>query len=452
MTPPYRLGVYESARQIRTGALSPVTLAEALLERIDTLEPALQAWVTIDREQVLADARERENEAEQGRFRGPLHGVPVGIKDIFYTEGMATTACSRILADFVPYYDAPCVAKLKQAGAIVLGKTVTTEFAASDPPPTLNPWNFAHTPGGSSSGSSVAVSTGMCAAALGSQTAGSVCRPASFNGVVGLKPSYGRISRRGVVAYSWSLDTVGVMSRNVADAAVMLQAMAGYDPQDDGSVEQPVPDYLAQMDGLDRPPRIGIIRDFFYDRSTVEVREHTDAAVEKLAAAGAEIVEIDLPASFATVHACQSVVSNVEAAAFHEEYFRERADEYGPGVRSSIELGMLIPALDYVQAQRLRREFRRDMIAALASVDAALMPTTTSPAPADLSTTGDPVFQVPWTSAGLPSITLPSGLGASGLPLGVQLAGQPFAEGSLLAVARWCESVLDVQLWPPDYA
>ena len=145
-------------------------------------------------------------------------------------------------------------------------------------------------------------------------------------------------------------------------------------------------------------------------------------------------------------------MSNVEAAAFHEEYFRDRADEYGPGVRSSIEMGMLIPALDYVQAQRLRREFRRDMIAVLASVDAALMPTTISPAPADLTTTGDPVFQVPWTSAGLPSITLPSGLGASGLPLGVQLASQPFSEGSLLAVARWCESVLDVQLWPPDHA
>ncbi len=452
MTAPYRLGVSESAHQIRNGDLSPVALAESLFGRIDALEPSLQAWVTIDREQVLSEAREREQEAEQGRFRGPLHGVPVGIKDIFYTEGMATTACSRILADFVPDYDAPCVARLKEAGAIVLGKAVTTEFAASDPPPTLNPWNPTHTPGGSSSGSSVAVSTGMCAAALGSQTAGSVCRPASFNGIVGLKPSYGRISRRGVVAYSWSLDTVGVLSRSVTDAAVMLQAMASHDPHDDGSVPEPVPDYLEQMNSLDRPPRIGIIRDFFYDRSTAEVREHTDASVEKLAAAGAVIEEISLPAGFDSAHACQSVVSNVEAAAFHEEYFRERADEYGPGIRASIEMGMLIPALSYVQAQRLRREFRQDMIAALASVDAALMPTTPAPAPADLTTTGDPVFQAPWTSAGLPTITLPSGLSASGLPLGVQLAGQPFTEGSLLAVARWCESTLGVELWPPDYA
>ena len=317
MAAPYRLGVSESAHQIRSGALSPVTLVEALLARIDALEPSLQAWVTIDRDQVLESARGLETEAKRGRFRGPLHGVPFGIKDIFYTEGMATTACSRILADFVPDYDAPCVAKLKAAGAIVLGKTVTTEFAASDPPPTRNAWNPAHTPGGSSSGSSVAVSTGMCAAALGSQTAGSVCRPASFNGVVGLKPSYGRISRRGVVAYSWSLDTVGVLARSVTDSGIMLQAMAGHDPQDEGSAVQPVPDYLAKMDALDRPPRIGLIRDFFYERATAEVRNLTDEAVQKLAAAGADIEEISLPASFATAHACQSVVSNVEAAAFH---------------------------------------------------------------------------------------------------------------------------------------
>jgi aspartyl-tRNA(Asn)/glutamyl-tRNA(Gln) amidotransferase subunit A len=206
------------------------------------------------------------------------------------------------------------------------------------------------------------------------------------------------------------------------------------------------------MNALDRPPRIGIIRGFFYDRSTAEVREHTDAAAEKLAAAGAIIEEISLPAGFATVHACQRIVSNVEAAAVHEEHFRDRADEYGPRIRSSIEMGMLVPALGYVQAQRLRREFRRDMTAALASVDAALMPTTPAPAPADLTTTGDAVFQAPWTSAGLPTITLPSGISASGLPLGVQLAGQPFREGSLLAVARWCEEALGVELWPPDYA
>ena len=451
MTTSHRLGVSESAQEVRTGALSPVTLAQSLLERIDALEPALQAWVTIDREQVLGDAQERENEARQGRFRGPLHGVPVGLKDIFYTEGMATTACSRILADFVPDYDAACVAKLKDAGAIILGKAVTTEFASSDPSRSRNAWNPAHTPGGSSSGSSVAVSTGMCAAALGSQTGGSTCRPAAYNGIVGLKPSYGRISRHGVVPLSWSLDTVGILVRSVADAAVMLQAMAGHDPRDDGSSAEPVPDYLAQMSALDRPPRIGVIREFFFDRSTDEVRAHTESVIQKLAAAGAIIEEISLPPVFAAVHSCQRIVSNVEAAAFHEEHFRERADEYGPRIRASIEMGMLVPALSYVQAQRLRREFRRDMTAALQSVDAALMPTTPAPAPADLNTTGDAVFQAPWTSAGLPTITLPSGLSGGGLPLGVQLAGLPFQEGPLLAVARWCEDALGVELWPPDY-
>jgi aspartyl-tRNA(Asn)/glutamyl-tRNA(Gln) amidotransferase subunit A len=447
----HELTAAEMARQIRGREISAVDVAEALLARTDSLE-SLQAWVYIDRETVLADAEQRQRELDSLPNPGPLHGVPVGVKDIFYTAGIPTTACSRVYSDFVPEFDASVLTSLKEAGAIMMGKTVTTEFACLDPSPTLNPWNPAHTPGGSSSGSSVAVSTGMVAAALGSQTGGSTCRPAAYNGIVGLKPSYGRISRHGVVALSWSLDTVGILVRSVADAAVMLQAMAGHDPQDGGSAAEPVPDYLVQMNALDRPPRIGIIRDFFYDRSTTEVREHTDAAAEKLAAAGAIIEEISLPAGFATVHACQRIVSNVEAAAVHEEHFRDRADEYGPRIRSSIEMGMLVPALGYVQAQRLRREFRRDMTAALASVDAALMPTTPAPAPADLTTTGDAVFQAPWTSAGLPTITLPSGISASGLPLGVQLAGQPFREGSLLAVARWCEEALGVELWPPDYA
>ena len=449
---PYQLGVADAAREVREGSLSPVSLAEALLDRIDALESTLHAWVTIDREQVLTDARQREDEISRDQVRGPLHGIPVGLKDIFYTEGMLTSACSRILADFVPDHDAACVAKLKEAGAIVLGKAVTTEFASSDPSPSRNAWNLAHTPGGSSSGSSVAVSTGMVAAALGSQTGGSTCRPAAYNGIVGLKPTYGRISRHGVVALSWSLDTVGILVRSVTDAALMLQAMAGHDPRDGGSAAAPVPNYLAQMDALDRPPRLGVLRGFFYDRSSEEVRNHTDSVAERLAAAGATVEEIPLPASFASAHACQRIVSSVEAAAVHEEHFRTRADEYGPRIRNSIEMGMLVPAVSYLQAQRLRREFQQDMIAALSSVDAALLPSAPAPAPRDLNTTGDAVFQVPWTSSGLPSVSIPSGLSADGLPLGVQLAGLPLQEGPLLGVARWCETALDVNLWPPDYA
>ncbi|MFQ6026977.1 MAG: amidase [Dehalococcoidia bacterium] len=451
MANPYELGVAQSAEQIRDRQISPVALAESLLDRIEALDPTLLAWVTVDREEVISAARQREEELEQGVNLGVLHGVPVGLKDIFYTAGMKTTACSRIYSEFVPTYDASCVTNLKAAGAIILGKAVTTEFATSDPSPTYNPWNLAHTPGGSSSGSSVAVSTGMCPAALGSQTGGSTCRPAAYNGIVGLKPTYGRISRYGVIPVSWSLDTVGILVRSVTDAALLLQAMSGYDANDPGSASQPVPDFLGQMKSLDRPPRIGLLKGFFHDHADAEIRTHTAAVAQQLAQSGATVVDIELPPSFATCHNCQRIVMNVECAAYHEEYFRKQADEYGPRLRTSIEMGMLVPAVQYLQAQRLRREFRQDLVRMLEGVDVAMMPTTPAPAPRDRNTTGDAAFQSPWTSAGLPTITIPSGLSAEGLPLGVQLAAIPFEEGKLLAAARWCEQALAVELWPPDF-
>ena len=447
----HKLGVAEASKQIREGQLSSSDLAQALMERVESLDVSLQAWVTVDREEVLSEARRRDEEMASGIVRGPLHGIPIGLKDIFYTEGMKTTACSPIHADFIPGYDATCVARLKEAGAIALGKAVTTEFASADPSRSRNPWDRAHTPGGSSSGSAVAVSAGMCSAALGSQTGGSTGRPAAFNGIVGLKPTYGRISRYGVIPLSWSLDTVGILTRSVEDAAVMLQAMAGYDSMDPGSYDLPVPDYLNEMNSVDRPPRIGLIRQFFYDHSSREMREHTDEVVSKLVEAGAIVSEIGLPDSFGSAHDCQRVVSNVEAAAFHEEDFRERADDYGPKIRASIEMGMLISGVRYLQAQRLRRSFRADMVDALQGVDAALMPATPGPSPRDLSTTGDAVFQAPWTSAGLPAIVIPSGVSEAGLPMAMQLASLPFQEGRMMGVARWCEDALQCDLWPPDY-
>ncbi|MFB3120149.1 MAG: amidase [Stenotrophomonas maltophilia] len=450
MADAYSLGIAATARQIREKQLSPMTLAQSLLNRIDRLEPELRAWVTIDREEVLNAAKQRESELD-GSSLGPLHGVPIGLKDIFYTAGMKTSACSRIFADFVPSYDATTVSRLKAAGAIILGKAVTTEFASGDPSPTRNPWNPAHTPGGSSSGSSVAVATGMCSAALGSQTGGSTCRPAAYNGIVGLKPTYGRVSKYGVVPLSWSLDTVGILVRSVEDAAIMLQALSGHDPLDPASSTEPVPDFSSQMAQQTRPPRIGLIKDFFFQRSTPEVQGHTERAAQKLADAGAVVEEVQLPESFATAHSCQRIVSNVEAAAFHQKWYRDRADEYGPKIRSSIEMGLLISGVDYLQAQRQRRQLRMDLVEMVGQVDAVLMPSTPAPAPQDLTTTGEAVFQAPWTSSGLPTITIPSGVAGSGLPLGIQLAGLPFAEGKLLGVARWCEEALEVDLWPPDY-
>ena len=451
MLNPYSLSISDTVREVENNNLSPVGMVESVLDRIDKFDPELKAWVTVDREEVLGAARELEMEQERGIIK-PLMGVPVGLKDIFYTAGMRTTACSKIFADFVPDYDATSVTKLKEAGAVILGKAVTTEFASSDPSPALNPWNLNHTPGGSSSGSSVAVATGMCGAALGSQTGGSTCRPAAYNGIVGLKPTYGRISRHGVVPLSWSLDTVGILVRSVDDAALMLQVLSGYDELDPGSADQLVPDFREQMLRQSRPPVIGLIRDFFFDNSTKEIVDHTESISHKLALSGAEIREVSLPDSFGSSHACQRIVSNVEAAAFHREWYKQRADEYGPKIRANIEMGMLVSGIDYLQAQRLRRQLRLDMMKMLDGLDAVLMPTTPTPAPRDLNTTGEAVFQAPWTSSGLPTITIPSGLADNGLPLGVQFAGLPFAEGQLLGVAKWCEQVLDVSLWPDNYA
>ena len=240
--------------------------------------------------------------------------------------------------------------------------------------------------------------------------------------------------------------------RTVEDAAIMLQVMAGHDTYDPGSAPQSVPDYIQQMEQWQGPPRIGLPREFYSDRSTAEMWQHTEEVAQKLAQAGAEVVDISLPESFATAHSSQRIVMNVEAAAFHEEFFRVRAEEYGPRIRSTVETGMMIPGVRYLQAQRLRRQFRQDMIDMVKQVDAVLTPATPAPPPRDLNTTGDPAFQVPWTSSGLPSIALPSGLTESGVPLGVQLGGLPLEEGKLLAVARWSEEALEVNLSPPAYS
>ena len=454
----FNLTVAEAAESMWRRELTSQALAESLLSRIERLEPGLKAWVTIDREKVLGAAQECDRELAGKGPRGPLHGIPVGIKDIFYTEGMKTEAGSKIYADFVPDYDSTAVARLKEAGAIVLGKTVTTELAAGGPSPTSNPWNPAHTAGGSSVGSTVAVAVRMCPAALGTQTGGSICRPASYNGVVGLSPTYGRISRYGVVPVSWSLDTVGILTRTVKDAALTLQVVAGYDPHDPTSSNEPVPDYVGALGSVSpditdpshgRPPRIGLVREFFLERCDDDVRRHTEEVVHRLVHAGAAIEEIHLPKSFATSHTAHRIVMCVECAAFHEERFKERRQDYGPGIRRPIETGMVIPGVRYVQALRLRRRFRDEMVDTVAGLDALLTPATPTAAPGDLGTTGDPLFQSPWTFAGMPMITVPSGLNRSGMPLAIQLAGAPFEEARLLRVAQWCEAVLGVEMNPP---
>jgi aspartyl-tRNA(Asn)/glutamyl-tRNA(Gln) amidotransferase subunit A len=449
MTELHTLGVAEIIQHIRRRQVSPVEVAEACLKRIASLEPQLHAWATLDRSGALAAARHCEQALQRGEACGALCGVPVGLKDIFYTAGLRTAAGSRVYADFVPTYDATAVVRLKESGAVVLGKTVTTEFATADPSPTRNPWNTAHTPGGSSSGSAAAVAARMIPAALGSQTGGSTLRPAAYNGIVGLKPTYGRISRYGVIPVSWCLDHVGILVRSVEDAALVLQAIAGHDAHDPGALAQPLGDYLAAVQHAEPPPRIGVVRQFFFEQAETEIQQHTEHVLERLAGSGATVREVALPSSFATVLAAHRLVMRVEAAAFHADMFVSKREQYGPKLRESIETGLTISGVDYLRAQRLRRLFQQEVAQMFDGVDVLLTPTTPAPAPRDLSTTGDAKFQSPWTSAGVPAITLPSGRSKDGMPLGVQLVAPALQEERLLQAARWCEAALAITLMPP---
>ncbi len=449
MTDLCMLTVAELSRQIQRRKLSPIILMESLLRRIDLLEPSLKAWVTLDREDLLKEACRCHEEMIRGKMRGLLHGIPVGVKDIFFTRGMKTTAGSKIFADFVPAYDATAVERLKMAGAIILGKTATTEFASLYPASTRNPWNLEHTPGGSSSGSAAAVATGMCPAALGSQTGGSVLRPAAYCGVVGLKPTYGRISRHGVFALGWTLDHVGFMTRSVEDAAILLGILAGPDPADPTTRPQPVPDYGRSLRSLRRPPRFGLVREFYQEKSAESVWKHTERIIGRLKRAGGKIQEVEMPESFSVVQDAHRIIMWVEAAAYHEKLFEKNREQYSPKMREMVEIGLLISSADYLRAQKIKRLFRRKMETVMEGYDALLSPAASSAAPKTLSSTGDPWFQVPWSLSGLPAITIPSGLNEERLPLGIQLAGAPFAEGKLLAAARWCEKSLNVRLSPP---
>jgi aspartyl-tRNA(Asn)/glutamyl-tRNA(Gln) amidotransferase subunit A len=435
----HTLDAVDAARAIREKVLSPVDLVDVLLDRIERIDGRVQAWVLVDRDGARRAARQAADEAARGTFRGPLHGVPFGAKDIFYSAGLPTEGGSKTMAGFVPDYDATSVARLKAAGAILLGKLHTTEFATSDPAPTRNPWNLACTPGGSSSGSAAAVAARTVPLALGTQTIGSNVRPAAYCGLVGLKPTFGRISTRGVMPLSYSQDHVGLMARSVEDIALGLSITAGYDPDDASSSRAPVADYSAALTRR-RAPRIGLLREFL-ERATPEVADITVQTVNRLARAGADVDEAKLPPTFRAVAAAAYVIMRSETASVHAERFALKADLYRPAIRSTIEMGMLIPGDLYVRALRLRRQFRREMSPLLERYDVLLTPTTPAPAPEGMAT-GDASFQLPWSISGLPSVTVPCALTASGLPLGIQLVSGPFTEAPLLSAAAWCEDVL----------
>jgi aspartyl-tRNA(Asn)/glutamyl-tRNA(Gln) amidotransferase subunit A len=445
----HELTASHAARLIRARQVSPVELVEALLARADSVDPRVQAWVILDAERAQAAARAAERALPPGAPVGALHGVPFGAKDIFDSADLATAGGFPPYASRVPARDAEPVARLKAAGAILLGKMVTTQFAYSDPSQTRNPWNDEHTPGGSSSGSAAGVAARLVPVAFGSQTAGSVLRPAAYNGVVGFKPTYGRISKRGVLPLSWSLDHVGVLARCVDDCELVLAAVAGYDAADPHSDATQPPFEVTPHP--ERPPRLGLAREAL-EHATPRLREHTLEVAARFENAGAQVREVSFGEPLALILAVHHVIMQTETAAAHWQLIEQYPGAHQPRLRAFVEVGRLLPGVSYLHAQRVRRRIRRSIAAALADVDALLLPTAADIAPGR-EITGDPSLQAPFSLVGFPSISLPSGVAdPEGLPLAVQLAALPWHEAQLFGVAAWCEAQLPRMPAPPALA
>jgi aspartyl-tRNA(Asn)/glutamyl-tRNA(Gln) amidotransferase subunit A len=436
------LTLHAAADDIRQGRLSPVDLLDRCLERIDRLEERVRAWVLVDREQARAEAGRLADEARHGQWRGPLHGIPLGVKDIVDVFDWPTAAGSRLWRHSVARHDATAVRRLRQAGAVILGKTVTTQYASYDPPPTRNPWDPARTPGGSSSGSAAAVACGMCLGAVASQTGGSTTRPASFCGVASLKPTLGRVSTHGVVPLAPSMDHVGFMARCARDLAPLFQAAAGADPYDPGCSARPVPDVLARL-ARPAPPRLGRLRGHFARRAEPAMAALVDRAAEALRSRGAAVAEAALPARFEEVVERHRTVMAVEAAAYHEPRLRRHPEDYDPWITRLLEEGLACPAPEYARCKEHQRQLTQELLACFEGADALLTPAAPGPAP-DASTTGDAAFNSPWSYTGLPTVSFVAGWTDGGLPLGLQLVGPPWSEDRLLAAAVWCEEALAV--------
>jgi aspartyl-tRNA(Asn)/glutamyl-tRNA(Gln) amidotransferase subunit A len=451
-TPLYYLTIGEASALLRHRQLSPVELTRAFLDRISHLDSTLKAYITVLPERALAAARVAEAEILQGHHKGPLHGIPIALKDLYDTKGIRTTASSRVMADRIPTEDATTTARLEAAGAILLGKLAMHEFALGGPDPSngfplaRNPWHLDHIPGGSSSGSGTAVAAGLCMGSLGSCTGGSIRGPAAYCSIVGLKATYSRVSRYGVVPLSWSLDHCGPMTWTVADSAIMLQAIAGYDPKDPTSSPASVPDYTAALREDVSGLTIGVPRHFFFaddpqiDRDTLTV---VDRALTELQALGARIETVTIP-MLAYSGAAQPVIMLSEAFAYHEQNLRRRPEAFGEMVRARFRTGGLFTSSDYVQAQRVRNVLKRECAEVLQRVDVLVSPTMSSPAPTfasmdAMTTARRPSFTGPYNLTGMPAISVPCGFTPSGLPVGLQIAGKPFDEPTVLRVAHTYE-------------
>ena len=424
----------EAAAALAAGTITSEELVAACLARIDDREPEVQAWAFLDRERALEQARAADAARKEGKGVGPLHGVPVGIKDIIDTADMPTEHGSAFFKGRRPYEDAACVTLLRRAGAVILGKTVTCELAAATPSRTRNPRNPAHTPGGSSSGSAAAVAAGMVPLALGTQTMGSVIRPAAFCGGVGFKPTFGLIPRFGVLAQAPSLDTVGVFGRSVEDVALVADALQGHDARDRASLSSSRPRLLATAtEDWPLPPLLAFVKTHAWNDADAATRDAFAELVEEL---GAQVKEISLDHTSERGFAAARLVQSAELAA-HFGHMLDRSPELlSKGLAARIEEGLRVRAVNYVSALDARERLYATVQEVFADHGQILTPAALGPAPRDLATTGNPIFCGLWTWLGVPAVTLPL-LEADGLPMGVQLVGPRSDDGRLLRAARW---------------
>jgi aspartyl-tRNA(Asn)/glutamyl-tRNA(Gln) amidotransferase subunit A len=422
--------------------LSPVELTQATLDRISALDAKLHSYYTVFTTEALAAAREAEAEIRSGNYRGPLHGIPIAVKDIY--ESGPTTGGSKLRKDYVAEQDCTVVKKLKQAGGVMLGKLATYEFAAGTPTlasyfqPARNPWNPEMDPGGSSSGSGAAVAAGLAFGAMGTDTGGSIRYPAFCCGIVGMKATYGRVSRAGVFPLSWNLDHTGPMTRTVKDCVLMLQTCAGHDPLDPASANVPVADFSAKLGRDIKGLRLGIPRKLFADNCDKEILTALEAAATQMAKLGAAVIDVD-SITLGELQATFWPLVCADAAAYHLADLQKRPGDYNPDLRLVLSTGVLVSATAYVQAERVREQIRRQMLQQLETVDLFMLPSVgVMPGPIRAESPGlylmaenFPIYTALFNLTGFPALALPCGFSAAGLPLGFQLAGKPFDEATV---------------------
>jgi aspartyl-tRNA(Asn)/glutamyl-tRNA(Gln) amidotransferase subunit A len=453
---PYQLTLDAAAAEIAARRLSPVELVDSVLRRIDATEGAINAFARVTPELARDAARRAEEEIAAGRHRGPLHGIPVGVKDLCDTAAVATTASSKVREGHVPDRDSAVVERLLAAGMVMVGKTHTHEFAYGVVTPTTrNPWDLGRIPGGSSGGSAAALAAGACMVGVGTDTGGSIRIPAALCGTVGLKPTYGRSSKRGIAPLSWSLDHVGPLARNVRDCALVLNAIAGADPLDPSTLDAPVPDHTAGLGGGVSGLRVGVPVNHFFDAVSDDVAVAVRGAAAVLEGLGARLREVTVPLADATMAAGWAILLP-EASAYHQGSLRERADLYTPDVRLFLEAGELVLATDYIKALRVRTLIQQGWAAMFGDIDVLIAPTVPLAAPpvgtATVTWPGGGVEDVtqalvrltlPANITGLPSLSLPVGFDAGGLPLGMQVIGRPLDESTVLRVGQAYEDASD---------